>query len=92
MRRNNRSVPNYIEMEEVINKPWLSTKDLRIILPLGENSINNFRKTIVEEMKKNNEFSFQTRPILIPTKKVLEKLNIDADFIRSEANKMRNSK
>lgn len=40
-------------------------------------------------MDKNNEFYFKTRPILIPTKKVVEKLNIDVSLIRREANKMR---
>lgn len=92
MKKKKHSVPNYIEFEEVINKPWLSINDLRIILPLGENSIYNFRKSIIEEMDKNNEFYFKNRPVLIPTYKVLEKLHIEADFIRSEANKMRNSK
>ena len=37
-----RPVSNYIEQEQVLNKPWLSTEDLKIILPLGTNAINNF--------------------------------------------------
>ena len=40
-------------------------------------------------MDKNNEFYFKTRPILVPTRKVVEKLNIDVALIRREANKMR---
>ena len=84
-----RPVYDYIEQEKIINKPWLSTEDLKIILPLGETAINDFRKSICNEMEENNEFYFKTRPILIPTKKVVEKLNIDVALIRREANKMR---
>lgn len=84
-----RPVSNYIEQEQVLNKPWLSTEDLKIILPLGTNAINNFRKSICDEMDKNNEIYFKTRPILVPTRKVVEKLNIDVALIRREANKMR---
>lgn len=88
-KRKKRFVYDYIEQEKVINKPWLSTDDLKIILPLGENAINDFRKSVCDEMEENNEFYFKTRPILIPTKKVVEKLNIDVALIRREANKMR---
>ena len=84
-----RPVYDYIEQEKVLNKPWLNTEDLKKILPLGENAVNNFRKSICDEMENNNEFYFKTRPILIPTKKVVEKLNIDVALIRKEANKMR---
>lgn len=84
-----RPVYNYMEQEEVLNKPWLSTEDLKIILPLGLNAINDFRKSVTDEMDEKNEFYFKTRPILIPTKKVVEKLNIDVALIRREANKMR---
>ena len=88
-RSEKRPVSDYIEQEKIINKPWLSTEDLKIILPLGENAVNSFRKSVCDEMDKNNEFYFKTRPILIPTKKVVEKLNIDVSLIRREASKMR---
>lgn len=84
-----RPVYDYIEQEKVLNKPWLSTDDLKVILPLGISAINDFRKSVTDEMDKNNEFYFKTRPILIPTRKVVEKLNIDVSLIRREANKMR---
>ena len=89
MKRKKRPVYDYIEQERVLNKPWLSTEDLMIILPLGETAVNNFRKSVTKEMETNNEFYFKTRPILVPTKKVVEKLNIDVALIRKEANKMK---
>ena len=88
-KRKKRPVYNYIEQEEIINKPWLSTKDLMIIIPTGENAINDFRNKIIEEMESDGEFYFKSRPILIPTKKVIEKAHIDVALIRREANKMR---
>lgn len=90
-KRKKRPVYNYMEQEEVLNKPWLSTEDLFIIIPTGYNSVNKFRKSICEEMEANNEFYFKTKPILIPTKKVIEKLHIDVALIRREASKMRKS-
>lgn len=84
-----RPVYNYIEQEAVLNKPWLSTEDLMIIIPIGRNAVNDFRKSICEEMDRNNEFYFKTRPILIPKEKVVEKAHIDVALIRREANKMR---
>lgn len=88
-KRKKRPVYNYIEQEKVLNKPWMSTEDLKIVIPAGENAINKFRKSITDEMESNNEFYFKTKPILIPTKKVIEKAHIDVALIRREANKMR---
>lgn len=82
-------VYDYIEQEKVLNKPWISSEDLKIILPLGINAINRFRRSITDEMDANGEFYFKTKPILIPTKKVIEKLDIDVGLIRKEASRMR---
>jgi len=82
-------VYDYIEQEKVLNKPWISSEDLKKILPLGINAINRFRRSITDEMDTNGEFYFKTKPILIPTKKVIEKLDIDVGLIRKEASRMR---
>ena len=89
MRTKKRPVYNYIEQEEVLNKPWLSTEDLMIIIPTGKTAVNNFRKELTDEMDKAGEFYFKTRPKLVPTKKVVEKLEIDVALIRREASKMK---
>lgn len=89
MKAKKRSQSNYIEMEEVINKPWIDTEGMMILIPTGKNAINNLRKSITDEMDMNNEFYFRTRPKLIPTCKVIEKCHIDVSLIRREANKMR---
>lgn len=89
MKAKKRSPSTYIEMEEVINKPWIDTEGMMILIPTGKNAIDNLRKSITDEMDLNNEFYFKTRPKLIPTKKVIEKCNIDEALIRREASKMR---
>ena len=89
MKTKKRNVSNYIEMEEVINRPWIDTTGIMILIPVGRSAIDKLRKEITDEMDKNNEFYFKTRPKLIPTSKIIEKCHIDVDLIRSEAAKMK---
>ena len=89
MKAKKRSPANYIEMEKVINRPWIDTGGMMIIIPAGRNAIDKMRKQITDEMDKNDEFYFKTRPKLIPTSKVIEKGHIDVALIRREAAKMR---
>lgn len=89
MRTKKRKPSNYIEMEEVINKSWIDTEGMMILIPAGRAAIDNLRKEITNEMDENNEFYFHTRPKLIPTIKVIEKCNIDVALIRREAARMR---
>lgn len=89
MKRKKREISDYIEQEKVINKPWLTLDDLKKIIPAGDTALQKFRKALCEEMDNNNEFYFRTRPILIPTSRVVEKAHIDVSLIRREANKMR---
>ena len=89
MRAKKRKPSNYIEMEEVINKSWIDTEGMMILIPAGRTAIDNLRKEITNEMDTNNEFYFHTRPKLIPTSKVIEKCNIDVALIRREAARMR---
>ncbi len=89
MKAKKRKIANYIEMEEIINSPWIDTVGMMILIPAGITAINDLRKSITEEMDKNNEFYFKTRPKLIPTSKVIEKCHIDVSLIRREASKMR---
>lgn len=89
MKTKKRVPSNYIEMEEVINKSWIDTEGMMILIPVGRNAIDNMRKEITDEMDSNGEFYFRTRPKLIPTQKVIEKCHIDVALIRREANRMR---
>lgn len=89
MRAKKRIPSSYIEMEEVINRPWIDTEGIMVLIPAGQSAIDKMRKEITDEMDKNDEFYFKTRPKLIPTSKVIEKGHIDVALIRREAAKMR---
>ncbi len=81
---------SYIEMEVIINKYWITSKDLEILLPqLTSASAQREFKKVKEEMKENKEFFFETRPVLLPIEKFIKKFNIDKKLIRSEASKIR---
>lgn len=89
MRTKKRKPSDYIEMETVINKAWIDTEGMMVLIPTGRGTIDKLRKDITDEMDKNGEFYFKTRPKLIPTQKVIEKCHIDVALIRREANRMR---
>ena len=89
MKTKKRKPSDYIEMESVINRAWIDTEGMMILIPAGRNTIDILRKSITDEMDANGEFYFKTRPKLIPTQKVIEKCHIDVALIRREANRMR---
>ena len=80
---------DYIEQEKVVNSSWVGVKEVRIILPIGISKAKEIVRDISNEMKEKKEFYFNTKPRLIPTKKIIEKYNIDTDTIRREAKRIR---
>ncbi|MFA5407993.1 MAG: hypothetical protein WC343_04400 [Bacilli bacterium] len=80
---------DYKEQEKVINSGWISVEDVQKILPIKRSTAQSIVKEVVDEMKLNKEFYFDTRPRLIPSKKVIEKYNIDVNTIRREAKRIR---
>jgi hypothetical protein len=81
--------PNYLEMEMVINSPWIDTEGILLLLPIGKNKANKIRQEIEMEMEQNGEFYFKTKPRLIPTKKIIDKYFINEKLIRTEAAKLK---
>ena len=66
--------PNYLKMEEVLNTYWIDRRQMNILLPqLSEKTLKIEFEKILEEMEANNEPYFNSRPILIPVDKVVEK-------------------
>ena len=79
-----------LRKEEVVNNAYTDYLGLLVLIPrLKESTAKAIINEIANEMKTNNEFYFNTRPRLIPTRKIVEKYNIDVNLIRREANKMR---
>ena len=81
--------PTYIEMAEVLNTYWISRSQMRILLPqLSKSKCDEEFNKILNDMKKNNEAYFETRPILIPIDKVIDKFKINKAYILKEAKRM----
>ena len=86
MNKKKRPVPTYKEQAEVLKRPWIDTKGIMILLPIGETAAVRVRQEIEKEMEESGEFYFKdTRPRLIPTRKVVEKFKLDPKVIYREA-------
>jgi hypothetical protein len=83
---------SYLEQEQIINSPFISINEFRKLIPVCESRAKIEFKKIIEEMRLNNEFYFETRPRLIPTRKVVEKYNINVNEIRKEAKRIKEMK
>lgn len=58
-------------------KNYMSAKDLKELIPtLGINKCLYYIKEIQKEMIDNNEFVPKTKPLIVPTEKVLKKFQI----------------
>lgn len=81
--------PTYIEMAEVLNTYWISRSQMRILLPqLSKSKCDEEFNKILSDMKKKHEAYFETRPILIPIDKVIDKFKINKAYILKEAKRM----
>ena len=70
----------------VINKPWLSTKDIMILANCGRNTAIKIRKE-VEELIKASGYKLPSAKVKkVPTDKVLEYLHLDVNYIITMAN------
>lgn len=81
-----RGVSTYKEQAEVLKRPWIDTKGIMVLLPIGENAAVKVRQEIEKEMEESGEFYFKdTKPRLIPTRKIVEKYKLDPKLIFREA-------
>ncbi len=81
----------FIDQEKVISKSWISAEDIMILAPLSFANARKVVKEIQSEMKSKGEPYFDYRPAVVPTNKVLKYLGFKAEYIRKEAQAMRNA-
>ncbi len=68
---------------QAINKIYCSIDDIMTITALSYPRAVKLAKEIISEMEEKGEFVLSKKPFLIPTKKVLRKLGLNAsDFTR----------
>ncbi len=75
----------YEQQLEILQKSYLTSADIRKLVPIGEKESYRVINEILEDMESNNIPIFKCRPKLVPTKYVIEKLKIDVRHIKRMA-------
>lgn len=76
----------YLELYQIISKPWASIKEIGLIANCGRDSAIKIRNMIEEEIIKDGKQLHHGKTIVVPTKKVIEYLGLDLDYIINMAN------
>lgn len=77
---------SYLELYQLISKPWASVKEISLIANCGRDSAIKIRNMIEQEIIKDGKRLPIGKTIVVPTKKVIEFLGLDLDYIVSMAN------
>lgn len=67
------------EMLDILQKPYLSTKDISILASVGINKATEIRNKIIKELKEKN-ILFVNK--LLPNKEVVDYLHIDINYLK----------
>ena len=77
---------SYLELYQLISKPWASVKEISLIANCGRDSAIKIRNMIEQEIIEDGKRLPIGKTIVVPTKKVIEFLGLDLDYIVSMAN------
>ena len=77
---------SYLELYQLISKQWASVKEISLIANCGRDSAIKIRNMIEQEIIKDGKRLPIGKTIVVPTKKVIEFLGLDLDYIVSMAN------
>lgn len=66
---------------EVLKHSYISTDEIQRLAPIGKREAVKIRDSILLDMREEGMHRFATRPILVPTERVLEKLGLSAEQI-----------
>ena len=77
---------SYLELFQVISKPWASIKEISLIANCGRDTAIKIRNNIEKEIIKDGKRLPKGKTIVVPTKKVIEYLGLDLDYIVNMAN------
>lgn len=75
----------YKEMFKVISKAWSSVDDIMIIASCGKTSATAIRNNIIKEIRKENKEIPYSKKIVVPTKRVIDYLDLDVEYIQNMA-------
>ena len=69
----------------IVSKPLIGIKEVCLILNCGRNKASNIINDVCFEIRKQNIKILNLKPKQVPTKYVLEYLNMDLDYITKMA-------
>lgn len=72
---------SYLELFQIISKPWASIKEISQIANCGRDAAIKIRNMIEDEILKEGKNLPKGKTIVVPTKKVIEYLGLDVDYI-----------
>ena len=72
---------SYTELYALISNPWASVKEIRCIARCGRDTAIKIRNEIINDIRKHGKEIPNTKVIYVPTKNVIEKLNLDVNYI-----------
>lgn len=78
---------SYRELFNTISRPWVSAKEIQSIAQCGRDAAVQIRNDIEYEIIKSGKKLPRGRTIVVPTKRVLEYLQLDIDYITEMAEK-----
>ena len=76
---------SYLELFQIVSKPWASIKEISLIANCGRDAAIKIRNKIKEEIIKDGKKIPKGKTIVVPTEKVLEYLGLNIDYIVSMA-------
>ena len=72
---------SYMELFNVISKPWASIKEISKIAQCGRDTAIKIRNDIESKINSQGKDVPKGKTILVPMREVLEYLNLDYNFI-----------
>ena len=78
---------NYKEMLSIISKPWVNVEDIMKLCNVGRNNATKIRQSIEKSIKESGKLVPASMTKYVPTKLLLEYVNLDEDYIIKMANK-----
>lgn len=71
------------EMLEILKKPWLCTKDIKILGSVGSDKARKIKNKITYDLQEQNYFLPSG---LVPSEKVIEYLHLNIKYLKKIAN------
>lgn len=82
---------DYLQLVDIINKYYVDAKDIALLANCNIKYARVIGHQIIKQMIEEGKPIRSTRPMLVPTKRVLKYLDIDSKAVRKEAESIRKS-